>query len=62
MKGNQEGFQFASQKRPLFRGTCMCSYAHAQEASFPFSGVSLKFADISGYLRPNTLIMYLSFH
>ena len=37
-----------------FSGTCACSYAHVQEASFPFLS-TLKFAGISGYLRPNTL-------
>ena len=41
-------------KEAAFSGTCARSYAHVREASFPFLS-TLKFAGISGYLRPNTL-------
>ena len=55
-------FSLPRKRGCLFGLVHVLIYAHEQEASFPFSGVSLKFADISGYLRPNTLVMYLSFH
>ena len=50
MKENQ-GFSLPHKRGCLFGLVCVLIC----EASFTFSGVSLKFAGISGHMRPNTL-------
>ena len=61
MKGNQKGFQYASQKRPPFRVRAHADMRMCRRYHFRFPEFSLKFADISRYLRPNTLVMYAVF-
>ena len=53
--------RFPSQKRgSLFEHEHVLKCACAG-GIISVSGVSLKFADISGYMRPNTLVMYAEF-
>ena len=54
--------QFSEQKkRPPFRARAGAHMRMCRRHHFRFPEFSLKFADISGYLRPNTLVMYAVF-
>ena len=52
---------YEQEERPPFRA-CACAHMRmCRRYHFRFPEFSLKFADISGYLRPNTLVMYAVF-